>query len=577
MNRDGSKAGGRRRFVASVERRGRFPVALPLFERGPQLPFEKRSRPREGGIAWVEERGGRVRLLRELGDPGVARDVVEALVLERLGRRGFPEAVEEEAGHELPPGHEVERRDLTGMPTFTVDPATARDFDDAVSAERDGDSVRLWIHIADVSAWVRPGSRLDRSASGRGNSVYVPTSVEPMLPHVLSSGECSLSPGDERLAVTTEVLLSGKGEVESVAFYRSRIRSDARLDYDGLDRIFSGEDEPPREVAESIELARRAAAVLTGIKGATRLEVTSSEPEFEFDREGNTTGSHRYVETEAHLLIEQLMILVNEQVAELLDRSGTPAIFRVHEQPDPDRIERLFEQLASLDLPTPAFPEGAGPSMAGGLAVETSRLVAAEATRRGHGAVPFGSLVLRSLKPARYLERNLGHAGLGSQAYAHFTSPIRRYPDLVVHRALLSQVGGGEEAPDAGEAAEVAAHCSETEREAAMIERDSDDVCSAFLLERELFERGLDRRFEGEVSGLIEAGVFVAFTGELGDTYEGFVPVRRMGRDWYSLNPEETALVGSKRGGSIRFGDPVTVTVRRVRPILGRADLDFVD
>ena len=205
MTASGSKAGGRSRFVASVERRGRFPVAVPLFERGPQIPFEKRSRPREGGIVWVEERGGRAKLLRELGSPEVARDVVEALVLERLGRRGFPASVETEAGQELAFGHGIERKDLTALPTFTVDPATARDFDDAVSAERDGDSVRLWIHIADVSAWVRPGSALDRSASGRGNSVYVPTSVEPMLPHVLSSGECSLSPGDERLAVTTEI------------------------------------------------------------------------------------------------------------------------------------------------------------------------------------------------------------------------------------------------------------------------------------------------------------------------------------------------------------------------------------
>ncbi len=548
-------------------------MAVPLFDRGPQLPFERKSRPRTGSLAWIEERGGRAKLLQQLGDPAVARDVVEALVLDRLGRRGFPKAVEAEA--EAPPSHDVERRDLTALPTFTVDPATARDFDDAVSAEQAGDSVRLWIHIADVSAWVRPASALDRAAEERGNSVYVPTSVEPMLPHVLSSGECSLSPGDERLAVTTEILLSGRGDVESVSFYRSRIRSDVRLDYDGLDRIFSGEEQPPPQVAEPIELARRAAAVLTGLKGEGRLEVTSSEPDFEFDPEGNPVASHRYEETVAHLLIEQLMILANEQVAEFLDRSSTPAIYRVHEQPDPERIERLFEQLASLELPTPPLPEGAGPTMAGDLAVEASRMVAAEAGRRGYGAVPFGSLVLRSLKPARYLEQNLGHAGLGSTAYTHFTSPIRRYPDLLVHRALLSQVGGGEEAPDTGVAAEVAVHCSETEREATLIERDADDICSAFLLERELFEGGWDRKFEGEVSGVIEAGAFISFAGDLGDTYEGFVPVRRLREDWYSLNPEETALIGSKRGKTIRFGDPVSVVVRRVRPALGRVDLDF--
>lgn len=559
--------------MATVERRGRYPVAVPLFDRGPQLPFERKARPSTGSLAWVEERGGRAKLLQQLGDPAVARDVVEALVLDRLGRRGFSKVVEAEA--EAPPTHEVERRDLTALPTFTVDPATARDFDDAVSAERAGDSVRLWIHIADVSAWVRSGSALDRAAGERGNSVYVPTSVEPMLPHVLSSGECSLSPGDERLAVTTEILLSGRGEVESVSFYRSRIQSDVRLDYDGLDRIFSGEEQAPPKVAEPIELARRAAAVLTGLKGEGRLEVTSSEPDFEFDRKGNPIASHRYEETEAHLLIEQLMILVNEQVAELLDRSSTPTIYRVHEQPDPERVERLFEQLASLDLPTPPLPEGTGPTVAGDLAVEASRMVAAEAGRRGYGAVPFGSLVLRSLKPARYLEVNLGHAGLGSTAYTHFTSPIRRYPDLLVHRALLSQVGGGEEAPDAGVAAEVAVHCSETEREAALIERDADDICSAFLLERELYEGGWDREFEGEVSGVIEAGAFISFAGDLGDTYEGFVPVRRLREDWYSLNAEETALIGSKKGKTIRFGDPVSVVVRRVRPALGRVDLDF--
>lgn len=575
MNKGVTGKGGRRRLVVTVEHRGRFPVAVPVFDRAQQMPFERKSRPRTGSLAWVEERQGRAKLLRELGDPSVARDVVEALVLERLGRRGFPKSVEAEASRESPPVHEVERRDLRSLPTFTVDPATARDFDDAVSAEQAGDSVRLWVHIADVSAWVRPGSELDRSAAERGNSVYVPTSVEPMLPHVLSSGECSLSPGDERLAVTTEILLSGRGEVESVSFYRSRIRSDVRLDYDGLDRIFSGEDEPPEHVAEPIELARRAAAVLTELKGGGRLEVTSSEPEFSFDDKGNPTGSHRYVETEAHLLIEQLMILVNEQVAELLDRGSVPTVYRVHEQPDPERIERLFGQLASLELPTPPLPQGVGPTTAGGLAVESSRMVAAEAGRRGHGAVPFGSLVLRSLKPARYLEENLGHAGLGSRAYTHFTSPIRRYPDLVVHRALLSQVGGGEEAPSTGTAAEVAVHCSETERAATLIERDADDIVSAFLLERELFEGGWDRTFEGEVSGLIEAGAFISFAGELGDTYEGFVPVRRFGRDWFSLNEEETALVGSKSGQAVRFGDPVEVVVHRVRPVLGRVDLDF--
>jgi ribonuclease R len=199
--------------------------------------------------------------------------------------------------------------------------------------------------------------------------------------------------------------------------------------------------------------------------------------------------------------------------------------------------------------------------------------VAAEAARRGHGAVPFGSLILRSLKPARYSPRNLGHAGLGSTAYCHFTSPIRRFPDLLVHRGLLSVTGGGEEAPDTGAVGEAAEHCSEREREAARLERDADDICAAFLLERELFERGWESKFEGEVSGVIGAGAFVAFGGELGDAYEGFVPVRRMRSDHFDLNEEETALIGARRGRTVRFGDPVTVTVDRVDPVRGRVDL----
>ena len=565
------------RRVALLERKGRFTSARPLFERGAAVALDRKARTFEGQIAWVEFGAGRARVIRDLGRIDNARDVSEAMALERLGRRGFSRFIEDAAEAAAASPEELPRQDLTGLPTFTVDPSTARDFDDAVSATREGDGVRLWIHIADVSAFVRPGSPLEEEAFRRANSTYVPTSVEPMLPHVLSSGVCSLSPGEERLAVTSEIVLSGSGEVRSASFYRSRIRSDARLDYDQLDRIFAGRERAPGVVAEQLELARRTASVLAGRRAGSALTVESAEPSFRFDDEGNVTGAVAERQTEAHGLIEQLMVLTNEQVAELTSTRGIPSVYRVHELPDPDRVERMLGQLASLDLPAPPLPSGMGPTVAGEIAVEASRSVAKEAARRGHGGESYSSLILRSLKPARYHEKNLGHAGLGSEAYCHFTSPIRRFPDLLVHRALLSAVGGGEEAPSTGEAAEAALHASEREREAMLLERDCDDICAAFLLERELFEEGWDKRFEGEVSGVIRSGAFVRFGGRLGDVYEGFVPARRIRGERFELNEEETALVGSKTGRRVSFGDPIAVHVERVDAPHGRVDLDPAD
>jgi ribonuclease R len=567
------------RRVATIERRGRFLVAEPLFERGPRITLDRRSRAGVGSIALVETGPGRAKVVRDLGLPGRARDVVEALLWERSGWRGFRKRIEAaaERAAEEAEGASGPRRDLGDLATFTVDPATARDFDDAVSARREGDGVRLWIHIADVAAHVRSGSELDREASQRANSTYVPGSVEPMLPAVLSSGACSLSAGVERLAVSTELELGADGRVGSASFYRSRIRSDARLDYDELDEIFAGRARPPQAVAEPLRLAREVAAALAETRSSGALEVQSAEPEFSFDGEGNVTAARSVPQTEAHSLIEQLMILCNEQVASLLERKRTPTLYRVHEQPDPERVKYLVAQLASLDLPTPPLPENLAPRQAAEIAREASRLVNAEAARRGHGREAYTSLVLRSLRPAQYSEKNLGHAGLGSSAYCHFTSPIRRYPDLIVHRGLLATLGEGEQAPALDQVRAAATHCSEREREAAVIERDADDVCGAFLLERELFERGWETEFEAEVSGVIGAGAFVRFGGELGDVYEGLVPARRLRGERFELNETQTALVGTKSGRKVRLGDPISVRVERVEAPRGRVDLEPAD
>jgi ribonuclease R len=560
--------------VATVDRRGRFTVAEPLFERGPQVTLGRGStRVEPGQIALVDFRPGGARAIRVLGSAERARDVVLALLWDRGLRRGFPATLESEARDAAAEPRDGRRRDLTELATFTVDPATARDFDDAVSTEAVDDGVRLWIHIADVAAHVSPGGGLDAEALRRGTSTYVPGAVEPMLPATLSDGACSLSPGVERLAVTAEMVVGSDGEVRSPSFYRSRIRSDARLDYDQLDQVFSARSRPPPVIERPLDLARRAAATLAARRPVGSLEIESFEPEFSFDADGAVTRARAVAQTEAHKLIEHLMIVTNERVANLLEQRGAPALYRVHERPDPRRIAFLVDQLGSLDVPTPPAPEDLSPTDASRLVNEISRTVAREAARRGHGREAYTSLVLRSLKQAYYSDRNIGHAGLGSVAYAHFTSPIRRYPDLIAHRALLSTIGAGEVPPERHAVAEAGRQCSEREREAASLEREADRVCASFLLGRELFESGWKREFDGEVSGVIGAGAFVRFGGELGDVYEGFVPARRLRGERFDLNPTETALVGRRTGRELRLGDPLDVRVDSVDAPRGRVDL----
>jgi ribonuclease R len=551
--------------VAVLERRGRFLVAEPLFGSGPRTAVE-RGGANEGDLVLVGSGKRGARVVRRLGRPDVARDVLEGLMLDNGLHRSYGRAASGEAEDAAENPYAADARvDLTGLPTFTIDPDDAKDFDDAISARREDGFVRLWVHIADVTAYVRPGGPLEREAGRRATSVYVPGAVEPMLPEVLSNRACSLRPGEEKLAVTVEMEVHGT-DVRKVSFHRSRVRSDRRLTYREVDEVFAGSARAEEPWAEPLEAARELARALAARRES--VEIGSGEPAFEFDSDGHVTGVRYEAQTESHGLIEQLMILANEQVAGHLADAREPTLYRVHERPEPQSVAFLIEQLADLDIPTPPVPKNMTPQQAAEMAAEASRIVAREAGSRR----AIGTLVLRSLKQAYYSPKNLGHAGLGSARYCHFTSPIRRYPDVVAHRALLQSLGIDHTALRPQELDDAAVESSAKEREAMKIERSADDVCLAFLLERRLADEH-DAAFEGEIVGLIEKGAFVRFGDE---GFEGLLPSRRL-RGWWTLNELGTALEHEESGRRMRLGDPIRVTVDRVEPARGRVDLSPAD
>ncbi|MSX01794.1 MAG: RNB domain-containing ribonuclease [Actinobacteria bacterium] len=562
-----------------LEKRGKFLVGDPFFEPGQQISIGKPpAKARAGKLALIAAPGGgarnaRAKILRLLGSPNIARNVVEALMLDRGLRRRFPKKVLAAAeAARLHPHPEPQRRDLRDLVTFTIDPTTAKDFDDAISAERLSPTrTRIWVHIADVSAFVRPGDPVDNEARRRATSVYVPGAVEPMLPEALSNDACSLVPGEDRLAVTAELEFED-GALAASSFYRSLIRSDKRLSYEDVDQIFAGEAEAEDPWREPLAAAREVSAALEAARraGGAALAIESVEPEFAFDLQGHVADSVASVQTESHRLIEHLMIAANSAVATLCCERAIPTLYRIHERPESESVQRLLDQLASLDVATPPAAEHISSADAGEVVAAASLAVDEHVKRTGVARMGLTYLVLRSLRQARYSPDNLGHAGLGLSNYCHFTSPIRRYPDLLCHRALLSAVGFDEKPPRADELDEAAVWTSERERDAIRTERIADSIAGSFLLERRLMERGPDEPFEGEVTGLINAGIFISFDG---GAHEGFLPVRRIKGDWWDLNEQGTIMTGSRTGTTIRFGDRLKVKVDRIDTARGRVDL----
>jgi ribonuclease R len=543
-------------IVVEVAKRGKLVVGEPYFTPGTPIVLDRKGLGDAGpGDLVVARRGrGRARVVDVLGPADHVETVLEALLVETGSLQEFEP-------YEPPSPSDAGRIDLRHLTTMTIDPETAKDFDDALSIDED----RVYVHIADVSAFVPAGSPLDRGAARRGFSTYVPGLVAPMLPHELADDLCSLRPHTDRITVTVELPHDGS----EPAFYRSVIRSDARLSYPQAQRIVEGAehfahaDDLRRldEIAQDVRRRRFA-------RGALRID--SPEISFEFDGRGGVARAFRESEPQAHALVEEFMILANEAVARLLASRNREALYRVHERPEPQSIALLLAKLADLKVPTPPAPEPdrMSPADAAAFAARASERVMEYVRQSGRGREAFPALVLRSLKQARYDPRNLGHSGLASPAYCHFTSPIRRYPDLVCHRALLRELGLADD-PLPPDLPELAADVSAREREAAQVEYQADEICLAWLLDSVLFERGWEEPWEGEIIGLIGSGIFVRF----GEVFEGFLPARRLSGDWFEPTPLGTALVGRRGGGTYRLGDAIEVKVERIERAEGKVEL----
>ena len=554
--------------VCELARRGKLLVGEPYFEGGVPVVVDRKGAGEAsvGDLAVLRLGRGRARVERALGRADAIESVLEGLLWHSGVRRAHPpvpEPAEDDAG----------RVDLRGLNAFTIDPESAKDFDDAISMALEGDGLRAWVHIADVAHHLPAGAALDRDAADRSFSVYVPGLVEPMLPEELSNDLCSLRPHQDRRCVTVELPFDGGLELGEPSFYRSLIRSRERLTYGHAEGILAGWERAGEELTEGLLLAERLAVELRSRRYRRgSLQIETGEISFAFDGQGGVERAWIEAEPHAHALVEELMILANEAVARFLGSRGSATLYRVHERPDPQAVELLLAKLAALEVPTPPAPERLTPGDAARLAARLSTRISKFAQESGRGTEAFPALVLRSLKQARYDSRTLGHSGLASPAYCHFTSPIRRYPDLVCHRALLRELGLEETAPpeDLDDLAEWA---SEREREAAKIEYRADALCLAWLLERRLFDAGWDAAFEGEIIGAIGSGVFVRFDG----VFEGYLPARRMPGDYYELDPLGTALVGRRSGSAYRLGDPIRVHVERIEKTEGKVALELAD
>ncbi len=503
---------------------------------------------RHGPVGEIE------RVLGALDAPGV--DVLSVLYAHGLSP-DFPEGVLREVQETVArsgPGPEEgeEREDLRDLVLFTIDPSDAKDHDDALSWERTTDGVRIGIHIADVSWFVPAGGAVDREALDRGTSVYLVDRVVPMLPHALSSDLCSLRPEVDRRAVSLLIDLDDEGRVRGHRFLRSWIRSRAGLSYEQAQAILDGDaaqlEAAGEEVVEALRgLQARAEGLIQARADRGALDFDLPEARVELDGQGAPIRIVPVERLATHRLVEAFMLLANEIVAEEGDRRGLPVLYRIHERPSVEKVEQLRTVLGRLGIRLPPKIRRPG-DLVGALA----------AAAGGPAERLVSTMVLRSMQRARYAAELEGHFGLALEHYAHFTSPIRRYPDLVTHRAVVRTLIDGE-APDPQVAeglAGVAEHASWREQVATQAERDSVEMKKIEYLRRHLGDA-----FDGTISGVRAFGAFVQLDELLID---GLVHVNGLDDDYYEFDERSMALIGVRSGRVLRLGDRVRVQVSRV-------------
>jgi ribonuclease R len=501
------------------------------------------------------------RVTETLGNPQDQRKISLIAVHAHGIPDEFPHAVLAET-HKLEPPRLAGRTDLRSLELITIDPVDARDHDDAVHATPDDDPRNaggyvVHVAIADVAHYVRPGTRLDREAQIRGNSVYFPDRVVPMLPEVISNDLCSLKEQEERPCLAVRLVIDKHGNKRSHTFLRAMMRSAAKLSYEEAQAAVDGKPsaraEPLLETAlRPLWAAYRALSNARDQRGPLDLDLP--ERKIVMDGEGRVARVVTPERREAHRLIEEFMIQANVAAAEALEAKRAPVMFRVHDAPSKEKLAALREFLESLSLKLP----GAGSLRSGDFNKVLQRAKSLPV------ADLVNEIVLRSQSQAVYAADNLGHFGLSLRRYAHFTSPIRRYADLVVHRSLIRALGlgsGGLEDEEAARLPDIAKSVSDTERRAMAAERETTDrLIAAYLADR------VGAEFAARVSGVTRAGLFV----RLRDTgADGFVPAATIGGDFWRHHENLYALIGDRSGEAYRLGDDVSVRLVEAIPTAG--------